>query len=211
MNGKLNGSCSAGRPRRTRRSSCPGCGDRPAAWSEPASINAAFGLTGAVAVVDAPADRVVLLVAGAGQSLRADTIPVGRNILNVIPSPKGNKLFVLSAGHRAKIGDHEADEKPSLTVIEPARLPPALCARVADRPAGRPGHRPIEERWAIIYAATGANQAFVQNPNELVFLDLTQPPEPPCCASTRCTASAAVPRGSRSRARWRCPAARGGC
>ena len=36
---------------------------------------------------------------------------------------------------------------------------------------------PIEERWAIMYAATGPNQAFVQNPNELVFLDVSQPPE----------------------------------
>src|SRR4029079_11510400 len=36
---------------------------------------------------------------------------------------------------------------------------------------------PIEERWVILYPASGPNQPFVQNPNELVFLDLTQPPE----------------------------------
>ena len=156
-----------------------GCGDRPEAWSEPASVNAAYGLTGAVAVVDAPADRVVLLVPGAGQSLRADIIPVGRHILNVMPSPKGNKLFVLSAGHRAKIGDDEADEKPSLTVIEPGAAAPArryALASLTDPLAGL-AIDPIEERWAIMYADTSANQAFVQNPNELVFLDLTQPPE----------------------------------
>ena len=156
-----------------------GCGDRPAAWSQPASVEAAYGLTGAVAIVDAPADRVVLLVPGAGQSLRSDTIPVGRHILNVKPSPKGNKLFVLSAGHRAKIGDDEPDEKPSLTVIEPGAAEPArryVLASLTDPLAGL-AIDPIEERWAIMYADTGVNQAFVQNPNELVFLDLNEPPD----------------------------------
>jgi len=156
-----------------------GCGDRPEAWSQPASIDDAYGLTGAVAIVDAPADRVVLLVPGAGQSLRTDIIPVGRHILTVQPSPGGNKLFVLSAGHRAKIGDDEPDEKPSLTVIAPGASQPAqryVLAPLTDPLAGL-AIDPIEERWAIMYAATGPNQAFVQNPNELVFLDLTEPPE----------------------------------
>ena len=136
-----------------------------------------FGLTRAVAVVDAPADRVVLLIPGAGQSLRIDAVPVGRNILTVVTSPKREKLFVLSAGHRAKIGDEEADEKPSLTVIEPgAPAQRYVLASLTDPLAGL-AIDPIEERWAIMYAATGPNQAFVQNPNELVFLDVSQPPE----------------------------------
>jgi hypothetical protein len=156
-----------------------GCGDRPPAWSEPASLDQTFGLTGGVAIVDAPADRVVLLIPGAGQSLRIEPVAVGRHILTVMPSPQGNKLFVLSAGHRAKIGDNEADEKPSLSVIEPGAA--ALVRRyelaaLTDPLAGL-AVDPIEERWAVMYAATGPNQAFVQNPNELVFLDLTQPPE----------------------------------
>jgi hypothetical protein len=154
-----------------------GCGDRPAAWSEPASIDAAYGLNRAVAVVDAPADRVVLLVPGPEQSLRTESIAVGRHILTVALSPKKEKLFVLSAGHRAKIGDDEPDEKPSLTVIDPGQ--PArryVLATLTDPLAGL-AIDPIEERWAIMYAAPGPNQAFVQNPNELVFLDLSQPPE----------------------------------
>jgi hypothetical protein len=154
-----------------------GCGDRPEAWSEPASLEASYGLTRAVAVLDAPADRVVLLVPGAGQNLRIDSVPVGRHIVNVVPSPSREKLFVLSAGHRAAIGDDEPDEKPSLTVIDPGQ--PArryVLATLTDPLAGL-AIDPIEERWAILYAATGSNQAFVQNPNELVFLDLNQPPE----------------------------------
>ena len=156
-----------------------GCGDRPQAWSAPASIDAAYGLTGAVAILDAPADRVVLLVPGPDQSLRLDRVQVGKHILTVTPSPKRNKLFVLSAGHRAGIGDSEPDEKPSLTVIEPGAAAPVqtyVLASLTDPLAGL-AIDPIEERWAIMYATTDSNQAFVQNPNELVFLDLTQPPE----------------------------------
>jgi hypothetical protein len=37
---------------------------------------------------------------------------------------------------------------------------------------------PIENRWVVLYAGSGggASQAFVQNPNEIVLIDLTQPP-----------------------------------
>jgi hypothetical protein len=154
-----------------------GCGDRPQAWSEAASIDAAYGLNGAVAVVDAPADRVVLLLPGAGQSLRMESVPVGRHILTVAVSPMREKLFVLSAGHRAKIGDDEPDEKPSLTVIAPGQPARRYVLTTISDPLAGLAIDPIEERWAIIYAAPGPSQAFVQNPNELVFLDLSQPPE----------------------------------
>jgi len=154
-----------------------GCGDRPEAWSQPASVEDTFGLTRAVAVVDAPADRVVLLVPGADQSLRIEAVRVGRNILTVVASPKREKLFVLSAGHRAKIGDDEADEKPSLTVIEPGAPAQRYVLTSLTDPLAGLAIDPIEERWAVLYAATGPNQAFVQNPNELVFLDVSQPPE----------------------------------
>ena len=94
-----------------------GCGDRSPVWSASASVNASYGLNGGVAILDAPADRVVLLLPGADQSLRIEHVSVGRHILNVQRSPLGNKLLVLSAGHRAALGDDEPDEKPSLTVI----------------------------------------------------------------------------------------------
>jgi len=156
---------------------CAGCGDRPAAWSQPATVNAAYGLTGAVAIVDAPADRVVLLIPGTDQSLRLESVPVGRHILTVAASPKGNRLFVLSAGHRAPVGDSEADEKPSLMVIEPGQPVQRYVLSSLTDPLAGLAIDPIEERWAVLYADTDRTQAFVQNPNELVFVDLGQPPE----------------------------------
>ena len=154
-----------------------GCGDRPEAWSQPASIDAAFGLNRAVAVLDAPANRVVLLIPGPAQSLRTESIPVGRNVLTVAVSPSKEKLFVLSAGHRARIGDDELDEKPSLTVIHPGQPARGYVLATLTDPLAGLAIDPIEERWAILHAAPGANQPFVHNPNELVFLDLSEPPE----------------------------------
>jgi hypothetical protein len=156
-----------------------GCGDRSPVWSESASVNAAYGLQGGVAILDAPADRVVLLVPGADQSLRIEHVPVGKHILNVAPSPARDKLLVLSAGHRAPVGDSEPDEKPSLTVIQCSDTISSQryqLTTLTDPLAGL-AIDPIEGRWAVLYPTSDASQAFVENPNELVFLDLTQPPE----------------------------------
>jgi hypothetical protein len=157
-----------------------GCGGRPDYWSRPIdSSPPAFGLPGAVALVDAEATRVVLLTPGPNQSLTSTSIPVGPDILNAVPSPDGSKLFVVSAGHRAGIGDAQPDESPSLTVIDPSSsLDPVskyVLATLTDPLAGLavdPGGR-----WVVLYASSGTSQPFVSNPNELVILDVTQPPK----------------------------------
>jgi hypothetical protein len=156
-----------------------GCGDRSPVWSESASVNAAYGLKGGVAILDAPADRVVLLVPGADQSLRIEHVPVGKHILNVAPAPAGDKLLVLSAGHRAPVGDAEPDEKPSLTVIQCGDTISSQryqLTTLTDPLAGL-AIDPIDGRWAVLYPSSDSSQPFVENPNELVFLDITQPPE----------------------------------
>jgi hypothetical protein len=155
----------------------PGCGGRSGYWSTPVdSTPPTFALPGAVALLDTAATRVVLLTPGPDQSLATTPIPVGTNILNAALSPDGRKLFVVSGGHRAEIGDDQPDEAPSLTVIDPSQAPPAQkfllttltdpLAGLAIDPAGR---------WVVLYAGSGTNQPFVANPNGLVILDVTQP------------------------------------
>ena len=118
----------------------------------------------------------MLLNAGANQSLTTTAVPVGVNILNAATSPDGKKLFVVSGGHRAQLGDDQPSEWPSITVIasgaEPARydltnITDPLAGLAID-PAGR---------WVVLYPASGTNQPFVENPNELVILDVSQPPD----------------------------------
>jgi hypothetical protein len=155
-----------------------GCGGRDAFWSKTLAFDPlAFNLGSQVAIVDSPANRVVVLTAGADQSLTTTSIPVGVNILNAVPSPDGAHLYVVSAGHRARLGDSQPDQPPSLTVIDPGatsrrydltNITEPLAGLAVD-PAGR---------WAILYPSDSNAQSFVQNPNELVVLDVS-PDHPP--------------------------------
>jgi hypothetical protein len=155
-----------------------GCGGRSAFWSGTVdSAPPAFDLGNAVALVDAAADRVVLLTPGAEQALATTSIPVGRDILGAAVSADGGKLFVVSGGHRAAIGDDEPDQAPSLTVIAPGAGASAQrydlqkgtdpMAGLAIDPSGR---------WVVLYPGSGGSQPFVENPNELVIVDVSTPP-----------------------------------
>ena len=154
-----------------------GCGGRASYWSSPiADSPPTFNLGDEIALVDTSAGRVVLLNAGANQSLTTTAVPVGVNILNAATSPDGKKLFVVSGGHRAQLGDDQPSEWPSITVIasgaEPARydltnITDPLAGLDID-PAGR---------WVVLYPGSGTNQPFVENPNELVILDVSVPPD----------------------------------
>lgn len=154
-----------------------GCGGRDAFWSGPiASQPFAFDLGSEVAIVDSPSHRVVLLSAGPDQRLTTAPVNVGVNILNAVASPDGTRLYVVSAGHRARLGDPQPNEPPSLTVIQ-AGAPPRRydlttitepLAGLAVDPAGN---------WAVLYPSDSNAQAFVQNPNELVIVDVLDPPD----------------------------------
>ncbi len=155
-----------------------GCGGQATFWSSPvASSPPTFNLRGEVALVDANADRVVLLSVGLDQNLTTTSVPVGVNILNAAASPDGTKLYVVSGGHRAGLGDRQPDEPPSVTVIAAGAAPARYdltnvtdpLAGLAIDPAGR---------WLVLYPSDGNNQPFVQNPNELAMVDLSQPPGP---------------------------------
>ena len=150
-----------------------GCGDREAFWSQPiADQPLAFDLGGQVAIVDSPANRVVVLTAGADQSLTTTTIPVGSNILNALASPDGTHLYVVSAGHRARLGDDQPDQPPSVTVIDPGATSRRYDLTTITEPLAGLAVDPGGQ-WAILYPSTSNAQAFVQNPNELVVLDVS--------------------------------------
>lgn len=154
-----------------------GCGDRAAFWSNPvAAAPPTFDLGDQVALVDASANRVVLLTVGDGQALATTSIPVGVDILNATTSPDGKTLFVVSGGHRAQLGDDQPAEAPSVTVISGATVQRYDLTNITDPLAGLAidpaGH------WVVLYPGTGNGQPFVQNPNELVVVDISQPPGP---------------------------------
>ncbi len=146
------------------------CGDRPDIYDAPIDTQVqAFALTNSVAIVDKPAARVAILTPKAGNELDRAFLPVGRGIVRVEGSPDQKRLFVLSAGDvpRRKAGDEGA----SLTVIEngAARRFPLESPHsgFAIDPSGR---------YVALFAAPDAGQtAFLENPNEIVVIDLTLP------------------------------------
>jgi len=158
--------------------SVAGCGGRPDVWNGTPTPIGSYGLTTAVAVLDPPANRVVLLTPGNDQSLSATTLPVGHNVVSAAASPDLGKLLVLSAGHRATIGDSQPNEVPSLTVIEPTASPPSrrYDLGVLSGPVSGLAIDPVENRFVVLYAGTSSGTSFVENPNEIVIVDLTQPP-----------------------------------
>lgn len=149
-----------------------GCTDgRSEVWSEPPSHVQAIGLLQSVALIDTAARRVVALSAGANGELTQRSAPTGRGVVAAAPSPDGTKLYLLTAGHRATLGDSIPDEKPRLTVYDDGPAEPTqidlgltdpLNGLIVD-PTGR---------WAVVYAAETTSQALVSNPNELVIVDL---------------------------------------
>jgi DNA-binding beta-propeller fold protein YncE len=132
-----------------------------------------FNLGTSVAIVDAPANRVALLTAGTDQSLTTTFVPVGANVLNAATSADGTKLFVASAGHRARLGDGQPTEAPSITVVSATGAPQRYdlmnltdpLAGMAVDPAGN---------WLVLYPSADSSQPAVQNPNELLVINLMQ-------------------------------------
>jgi hypothetical protein len=153
------------------------CGGRSDTWSVGTEGAQAFGLESAVVIVDPAAQRAVALETGApGDPLALTTarIPLGHGVVATAVSGDGRRLYVLSAGHRAALGDTRPDEAPRLTIVDGTSHPVQARDIVLDTLSDPLDGLAIDPtgRWAVLYAASGTGQAFVTNPNELVVVDL---------------------------------------
>lgn len=169
-------------------SAASGCGGRDEVWDTAPSAVSAYGLRDRVLVLDDGAKRVVSLVPAAEQRLERTSVRVGANVASAVVSKDRSSLFVLSYGDVPRRSTD--DESPSLTVFAPGserriELSSAHGGLVAD-PEGR--------YLAIFAAAPGTlgtrppPSSFVENPNEIVIVDLQAAPGQP----------AVVPRSIRS-------------
>jgi hypothetical protein len=148
------------------------CGGRPEAWSQPVG-QTVFGLATSVAVVDAPANRVVTLrVKDATSALQVGRVPTGHGIAAIAAAPDGSRLYVLTAGHHATLGDTQPAEAPKLAIIQDDGTPgPTIDLHLTEPLDGLI----VDDtgRWAVVYAATAGTTALVTNPNAIVIVDLT--------------------------------------
>lgn len=149
------------------------CGDRPEVYDQEVSVNAeSFALTNRVAVLDKTANRVGIFVPTAGAKLDRSFVSIGKSEVRAEVAPDGKRLFVLSAGDVPRRKDK--NEKASLTVIDDAggsrRYPlESPHSGFALDPQGR---------YVALFAAPSSGSvqtAFVENPNEIVIVDLEQP------------------------------------
>jgi len=153
-----------------------GCGDRPAIYDDENLVVRAVGMDSQVALVDDGAHRVVLLRPGADRSLTRISVPIGERVVRAEVSTDGKRLFVLSAGDLTR--RKASDERPSLTVIE---------GRESRRYPLESAHSGLsidpEGRWVALSAAPASagggvlGGGLVENPNEIVLVDLAAPIE----------------------------------
>jgi len=154
------------------------CGGRPAGWDEHFEPGAVVGLQTSVAVMDTSLDRVILLESPSHLGLRTTTIPVGRDVVTAVASPKRDRLFVLSRGVQPR--KKESDELPSLAVIDSMPRPRVTQTYELSDPFSGLSLDP-EGQWALVHAGGGV----LENPNELILVDLEHPEDQPHIRSIR--------------------------
>jgi hypothetical protein len=148
------------------------CGGRPDAWDASGELPVtSVGLSGSVAVLDEPLERVLFLTSPAAQELSVTDAQVGKNVVSATPSGDRQTLFVLSRGVQPR--RNPGDERPSLTVLDGGISPKVRSRYTLTDPLQGLALDP-QGKWAVVYDAGG----IVVNPNELIFVDLESDADP---------------------------------
>ncbi len=150
-----------------------GCGDRNRLWDVPPTTSSPLGLADAVAVPDPGAERVLLLTTDASRSLTVTPVPIQRGARTFAVAADRSKLFVVSAGDDGPPPPWaKAPQEPALEIV--TRDPAGRSRYPLDQPFGGLALDPLGQ-WAVLYA-DDTSSGLVQNPNELLLVDLTAPP-----------------------------------
>jgi hypothetical protein len=150
------------------------CTQRTGSWDQAVpSTFTSFGLTSAAVVLDDPLHRAVTLVPKPGQTLDVGSLPIGHQLLAAQTSPDSTHLFVLSGGDTPRLSAQ--DQYPSLTVIDGTTANVGATQYTMTEPLANLAIDP-EGQWAAAFAGSSSPTSFVENPNEIVLFNLTQPP-----------------------------------
>lgn len=152
-----------------------GCEDRGAQWSAEIVKNPlnVLGLDGSVAIVDPGANRVIMLPVEADLSVTPTAIPIGHGFATTRMTTDGKRMFALSRGDVPR--RKATDQGPSLVVIDGGTMPKALQTYELSDPLSGLEIDP-ESKFAVVYPSASDTESFVQNPNELILVDLEQAP-----------------------------------
>jgi hypothetical protein len=131
-----------------------------------------------LAWIDSALDRVVAIDAGDTGRPSVNAWRIGRRPVFAAPTPGGDRVLVVTRGEEA-LARGQIDEDPmlwSVDVTDPHSIPIAYqVSSPFDRIAVS-----ADSGIAVAYFSEAGPDAegFFRNPNELAFIDLTQPPGP---------------------------------
>lgn len=148
------------------------CGDRDEYWDKPIEVGSvqSFAIDSAMIVLDKADNRARVLTVQGATDAKQESVSIAHNVVSAVTSPKNDRLFVLSAGDVPK--RKPSDQTPELLVV--SRANGVVDARRISLSVPLSGLAlDPEGRWAIVYAGSG--KSFVENPNELVVVDLEAP------------------------------------
>jgi hypothetical protein len=98
------------------------CGGRDADVTAPIDAgDTGLGLERAVVLPDDPLSRVVVLTSSGPDELSTTVLPVGQNIVSLLPDVSGQRALVLSSGVQPR--RNADDELPSLTLVDTSGEP----------------------------------------------------------------------------------------
>lgn len=147
------------------------CKSRDPIWDRAPSIQAE-GLDMAAALLDPDAERVLMLTAEDDLTLTQKSLPMGRGFASSATTRDGRRLFVLTHGDQPR--KKPSDQKPRLSVVKGGADPSIEHEYALGDPLSGIGVDPTGD-FAVVYP-TAADEAFVQNPNELAIVDLAAAP-----------------------------------
>jgi hypothetical protein len=148
------------------------CGGREASWDAPLVLDGQLrtvGLSQSVVVADTGLDRVLVLQADDAQSLRVGTAPVGKNLRTLVRVPGEDRVLALSRGVQPR--QSASDEKASLSVLSPGSASP-LVARYELESGFEQMRVDPQGEWVVL-TGDGSDQSGINNPNELILIDVT--------------------------------------
>lgn len=149
-----------------------GCGGRLDVWDAAPGPPVAHGLEDAAALVDALAERALLLPVKADLSLAPVSVPIGRGFAGSATTADAKKLVVLTRGDVPR--QRPDDQGPRLSLIQSGAAPGLVFQYDLGDPLSGLALDP-ESHFAVVYPSS-ADSAFVANPNELSIVDLTAGP-----------------------------------
>lgn len=157
-------------------SALTGCDDRDPVWDAQIPQPLAYGLDGAVSLIDAPAERVLLLPVEGDLEFRPSSQPIGPGFAAAATTPDGDRLLVLARGVVPRRTAEDAP--PSLSVFGGGIAQPTtlLTRYELIEPLSGITVDP-ESEFAVLYPSASDDSAFLQNPNELSIVDLARPQE----------------------------------